>query len=170
MKNGIVIAGFSGIGKTTISKKYSNIIDLDSAEYAYDDSSILNIPFEKRKGMRRKPNRNWPQNYINAIKKAVEKFDIVLVWDRQDIVKEYLKNDIEFSLCYPDEKDLVFYIDRFKSRGNSEEYIKMKLTQYKDNMIFFKNLSCEKIILHNNETLEDYLLKKYELVKKEGVK
>lgn len=157
MKKGIIIAGFSGIGKTTLSHKYTNIIDLDSAEFVYDDSDILHVPFEKRKGENRKPNPYWPQNYINAIKKAILEYDIVLVWDRQDIINEYLNNNFEFILCYPSKEDLTNYIQRFKNRGNSEKYIKMKLSQYDEKMIFFETLNVPKIILSNNKTLEDYL-------------
>ena len=77
MKKGIVIAGFSGIGKTTLAKKYKNVIDLDSAEFVYNDSNMLHIPFEKRKGEKRNPNINWPNNYINAIKEAIHQYDLV---------------------------------------------------------------------------------------------
>lgn len=43
----------------------------------------------------------------------------------------------------------------------------MKFNQYPNKMIFFKTLNVTKIVLCNNETLEDYLLKnKYPLIKK----
>lgn len=159
MKKGIIIAGFSGIGKTTLAKKYKNVIDLDSAEFVYDDSNILHVPFEKRKGEKRKPNINWPNNYINAIKEAIHQYDLVLVWDREDIIEEYIKNDIDFILCYPTKEDLNEYIKRFRARGNTEKYIQMKLKQYDEKIKLFKNLKIEKIILTNNETIEDYLKK-----------
>ena len=157
MKKGIVIAGFAGIGKTTLAKKYKNVIDLDSAEFVYDDSNMLHIPFEKRKGEKRNPNINWPNNYINAIKEAIQQYDLILVWDRQDIIKEYIKNDINFTLCYPTKEDLPQYIERFRNRGNTEKYIKMKLKQYDEKIKLFENLEKEKIILTQNQTLENYL-------------
>ncbi len=157
MKKGIVIAGFSGIGKTMLGSKYENVVDLDSAEFAYDDSEMQNIPFEKRKGEDRKPNPLWPQNYINAIKDAQPKFDIVLVWDREDIINEYLKNNIDFTLCYPDEKSLKIYKERYRQRGNTEKYVKWKTEQYSTKMKYFSTLDIKKIVLHKNETLEDYL-------------
>lgn len=159
MKKGIVIAGFSGIGKTTIAKKYKNVIDLDASEYVYDDHDILHIPFEQRKGRIRKKNSNWPQNYIKAILEAQAIYDIILVWDREDIIQEYLNHDIEFMLCYPDKKDLINYVKRFENRGNTPEYIEMKLNQYKEKMILFKTLDVKQIVLSNDETLEDYLKK-----------
>lgn len=154
---GIVIAGFSGIGKTTLANKYKNVIDLDAREFAYDDSDIMHIPLEKRKGEKRPANPNWPQNYIDAIKKVINKYDIILVWDREDIIKEYLKNKIEFILCYPAKEDLKYYIQRFKERGNTPQYIEWKLKQYEEKLLFFQTLTVKKIILVKNETLEDYL-------------
>lgn len=154
----LIIAGFSGIGKTILGKKYKNVLDLDAAEYAYDDSHLLAIPFEARKGMKRKPNLEFPNNYIQQIKKNMNKYDIILVWDREDIIEEYIKNNIEFSLCYPQVNDLEHYINRFRNRGNSEEYIKMKLKQYYDRINTYKYLRCKRIVLTDNQTLEDYLL------------
>ena len=95
MKKSIVISGFSGIGKTTLAKKYKNVIDLDAAEFVYDDSNIIHIPFEQRKGEKRNPNKNWPNNYIRAIKDAIQRYDLILVWDREDIIGEYINDIIE---------------------------------------------------------------------------
>ena len=160
MSKGIVIAGFSGIGKTTLASKYKNVIDLDAAEFAYDDHDLLHIPFEERKGRKRKDNPLWPQNYIDAILKAQYEYDIILVWDREDIIKEYISNHINFILCYPAKENLDHYILRYKKRGNSKEYIKWKLKQYDDKMILFQSLDVEKIILTNDQTIEDYLKEK----------
>ncbi len=153
MGKGLVIAGFSGIGKTTLASKYKNVLDLDAAEFAYDDSDILDIPFEKRKGEKRKVNPFWPQNYINALKEAQREYDVILVWDREDIIKEYINNGIKFILCYPSKDDLDNYIQRYRDRGNSEKYIKWKLAQYDDKMKNFKSLNIPKIVLTDNNTI-----------------
>lgn len=167
MKNGLVIAGFSGIGKTELAKKYNNVIDLDSADYAYDNSALLHLPLEARKGKKRPSNPMWPDNYISVIKESLVKYDLVLVWDREDIIEEYFNNGINFVLCFPDKSDLDNYISRYRKRGNSEEYIKMKLEQYDFKMPFFERLNVDKIILKDNETLEDYLVRNnYKLVLK----
>ena len=74
---GIIISGFAGIGKTTISKKYKNrIIDLESSDFkwVYGDETTANMSKESRKGVQ---NRvlipEWPRNYMEAIIKATEK-------------------------------------------------------------------------------------------------
>lgn len=162
---GIVIAGFSGVGKTTLSKKYKNVIDLDSAEFVYDDSEIMHIDFEARKGMDRKPNPNWPQNYINAIKNAMNNYDFVLVWDRPDALEEYKKNNIKFWFCYPEKSALSIYKNRYLNRGNTKMYVEKKINQYNENIDLYEKLDNKKIILKGNETLEDYLIQnKFHLV------
>lgn len=80
MNKGIVIVGFAGIGKTTLVKKYKNVIDIESSPYKWNYSEVANSNLEKLKGMEnRKINSNFPKNYIEAIKKAKTKYDIVLV-------------------------------------------------------------------------------------------
>ena len=61
MKKPIIIAGFAGIGKTTLAKKYKNVIDLESSLYKYDNIGLEGIPVEQRKGTIRNPNKDWPR-------------------------------------------------------------------------------------------------------------
>lgn len=47
---GTIIAGFAGIGKTTASLKYDNVIDLESSNYFFDLPENLTIDdYEKLK-------------------------------------------------------------------------------------------------------------------------
>lgn len=67
--NGILIAGFGAIGKTALSKKYSNIIDLESSSFKYIiDDELKKISVEERKGLKtRKLNLEFPNNYYVEI-------------------------------------------------------------------------------------------------------
>lgn len=153
----LIIAGFSGIGKTTLATKYKNVIDLDAAPYVYTDVGLEHLSLEERKGLQRPSNPNWPMNYIEAIQLTMKDYDIILVWDRPDIVNMYLSQHIPFLLCYPSRDAIKEYYDRFISRGNSQDYANMKLDQYKTRLPFYQQLSVDKIILGPKETLEDYL-------------
>lgn len=75
MNKGIVIATFVTCGKTYLTKKYKNVIDLESSNYKFDNSELINIPKEERNGTVRKINKDWPENYY----KAIGSYDIVLV-------------------------------------------------------------------------------------------
>lgn len=157
---GNIIASYPGVGKAYLANKYKNVIDLDSAQFAYIiDNKLLNIKPEKRKGLYTKNNPNWPQNYINTIKEAVKSYDYVLVWTRMDAIEEYIKNGLKFSICYPDKKFFLSYEERYKNRENNNIYINKKKEEYHKYIQIFENMDVNKIILKENETLEDFLVK-----------
>lgn len=158
MDKPVIIAGFAGIGKTTLAKKYKNVIDLESSLYKWDNSSLENIPVEERKGMIREQNKDWPMNYINAIQDAVQIYDIVLVWIHPDVLKIYDEYNIPYILCYPDKKSLEIYRKRYIDRGNNKEYIDKVINTFEFRERQFESMSAKKIILHGNATLEDYLI------------
>ena len=79
-KKGLIISGFGGVGKTFLAKKYKNVIDLESSPYKYDYSTVNKKDYEKLKGTENRTlNPNYPQNYIQAIKEAAKKYDVVCV-------------------------------------------------------------------------------------------
>ena len=162
MNKCIIIAGYAGIGKTTLAKKYKNVYDIESSIYKWDNSECENIPIEQRKGTRRKQNPLWPQNYINEIQNKSRIYDILLVWIHPDILEIYDKYNISYIICYPEKEALKIYKQRFISRGNNKEYID-KVTDPKKFDIRTKQWNenpSQKIILRGNQTLEDYLIKK----------
>lgn len=157
--SGIVIAGFAGIGKTTLASKYQNVIDLESSLYKWDNSLMENISIEARKGLKREENKDWPLNYINKIKEAIEIYDIVLVWIKPEVLKIYDKYNISYILCYPNKDSLDFYKQRYIDRGNNEEYINKVMNSFDLMEKQLKEKNVDKMILNGNETLEDFLLR-----------
>ena len=69
--SGILIAGFGAIGKTAVSKKYNNVMDLESSSFKYIiDDELKKLNPEERKGLKsRKLNKEFPNNYYNEIMK-----------------------------------------------------------------------------------------------------
>ena len=117
---GIFIYAFTATGKSTLAKKYKNIIDMESVNYKY-----LN---EKRNCEERKSsfdrilNPQWPQNYFEALEKVKDKYDYILISD--DICDSYLqKNNYEYWQVYPNVNLKQEYLNRCKKRGNNEIFI-----------------------------------------------
>lgn len=157
---GIIIAGFGGVGKTQLAKKYKNVIDLESIywKWEYKEKMEKNIEYYKHYDKRTK-NPNFPQNYIEAIKENQEKYKIVLIAYSDEICKSMEENKIEFYLCYPEKGAKDIYIERFKIRGNNEEFIKRNNELFEEAIEIAEKRKGHKIILSGNETIEDYLIR-----------
>ena len=168
MAKWIVIAGFAGIWKTTLAKKYSNVMDVESTPYKYDYSGLDSYDTEKVKGKEwRTLNKEFPMNYINAIKEAQKNYDIVLVWIHpEEALPYYDKYWIDYYLCFPTKDALEDYEARFRWRGNNETYIDKVLSSYDKRYQQFIDNSHKKIELLKWETLENALLKMwFQLIK-----
>lgn len=166
---GIVIVGFGGVGKTELARKYKNVVDLESIiwKWNYDVDISDNIEHYKCYPNRTK-NVNFPENYIQEIKKSLLTYDIVLVAYSQTICNELIKSKLDFILCYPEIQAKELYIQRYKKRGNNFEFINNFDKGFEIEVeTFANNINVPKIILNGNETLEDYLIKnEFKLVKK----
>ncbi len=160
MINGIIIAGFATCGKSVLGKKYSNVIDLESSNYKHNNTNIKNIPIEARKGTKREISKEWPDNYYNAISEAIKKYDIVLVQLKPEHFDYFDKNNIKYSIAYPNINNWEEVEKKCINRGNNENFIR-KLKQvfipfYEDSIQRnYENL----YIINENETLESVLIK-----------
>lgn len=167
MKNAVIISAFAGVGKTSLVKKYPNIIDLESSDYKwiYYNKKIKSMNKEKRKGItKRTLNPAWPTNYLEEIKKQTLKYDLVLISQSKDIRNCLQKNKIKFYVFFPSKECKEEYIKRYIARGNNECFIK-KINDNYDRWINDLEKEENKIILHSNENLEQILLK-YKLIQK----
>ena len=159
--SGIVISVFAGLGKTYVGNKYSNVCDLVSSPYRYDYSGIETNDYEKKKSdSSRIPNPLWPNNYLNAILDAREKYDIVLVPSNLDVRELLLSNHIDFWFALPS-SDLDYreiLINRYKKRGNNNDLI-LEVMSYFDNWSREQNdYSYTIFVLDKEQFLEEFLL------------
>lgn len=156
----LIIAGYAGVGKSVLGNKYQNVLDLESSPYRWDYSNV-DIDHEKLKGAKgRTPNKNYPQNYIDAIEKAKSEYDIICVWMHFDhAIPVYVENNIDFVLCFPSLEAIEEYKNKYVERGNTKEFADHLIEIYEE--IFKKCMAMpnEKIILGKGETLEAALLK-----------
>ena len=155
MKQGVIIAGFATCGKSVLGRKYKNVIDLESSNYKHINN-LENIFIEARKGTKREINREWPENYYQAINDAINKYDVVLVQLKPEHLDYFDKNNI----AYPNIDDWETVEKKCVDRGNNEKFIKrlkeVFVPYYED--VLSRNYETLYII-DKNETLESILIK-----------
>ena len=152
---GIFVYSFTATGKSTVSKKYSNVIDMESTLYKY-----LNVEKEDEglKGTDRKRNKEWPQNYFDALMEVKDKYDYILISD--DVCNKFLKdNNFEYWWVYPKSELKDEYLERCKMRGNNDNFIDWYSKCWDEWILNCKNdkLAGKHIELNSNQYLEDVL-------------
>lgn len=151
---GVFVYCYTASGKSTLSKKYSNVIDMESTFYKYGDQHEN----EKSKGTKRIINVDYPNNYFKALSDVKDKFDYILISD--SICNEWLfKNNIPYWQIYPNKNLKDEYLLRMKNRGNNQDFInyQSKLwNKWIEGCENDKNAS-KHIVLQSGEYLEDVL-------------
>lgn len=107
-KKGIIICGFAGIGKTNFS---SYVPNFENVTY-YDLQSSY---FRKNEG--------WEKTYIDCAEALAEKYDYVFLSTHDMAIDELISRGTKFYVVYPKGHCKFEYMQRFKDRGNSQEYI-----------------------------------------------
>lgn len=99
--NAKVISGFPGVGKSSYVKKNKDVQDSDSSK------------FDKAE---------FPQNYIQHIKKCIADGKTVLVSSHKDVRDALIKEKINFTLVYPDKSLKDEYLKRYTERGSPASF------------------------------------------------
>lgn len=164
----IIIASFAGTGKTYLSKKYKNVIDLEPAPYKWIFEDMKNTFSENVKGKAKVVNPEWPMNYVNKILEELNNYDIVLIGLNRESRDMLEKMGYKYYLCFPDKEKKEEYLQRFIKRGNPPEFIEKQSYYFDNELPLLYNEKMEKMLLDGNEYLEDYLLRNnYILIKRE---
>lgn len=171
MKNKLLILAYMGTGKTELEYRYDNVIDLDFQEYKYIyDETIRHLPLEKRKGQvsLRTENPEYPSNFVNAVLKELEAGKIVVSPFIEHVFKaidsENFKSNaksIRIILVFPMSNNFDEYVDRFKKRGNNEDFILRRKKEFTSLIELFdkaSNDNYEKIIIKPKQFLSEALI------------
>lgn len=161
--------GFSGIGKTHISNDNNTFIDLESSKFKYK-LTAREEELERMKGDRNRELRDvdWHQDYIEAIEENLKKYDYVLIWIALDTLKELLSRGHKVTVVIPESDQLVKdeYIDRYRQRGNTEQFIEDILDSWGSKLMLFLDYvdglddnSVKIIKLKSGEYLKDVIKK-----------
>lgn len=162
MSKGIIIAGFATVGKTYLSKKYKNILDLESSIYKYDYTGYENVDYEKLKGtLGRKENKEWPYNYYKAIEEEQKNYDIIFVQLNLQHLKYFDRNNIEYYIVYPSLDSWEWVKQRSIERGNNKRWLNRLKSVFEEYYIASKKSKCKELFIVNEKTsLEDILKEK----------
>jgi len=161
-KEPVIISAWICAGKTYLTKKYENIIELPSGDYKYilTDEQKAVINKESLKSTQRELNPAWPKNYYDAILEEAKsgKHNIILIAPCMPF-KEMRDYGIKFILAYPDPACKEEYIKRARNRGANEEFVKRVKNKIQTDFEEFLNQPEEKIIIQPGEYLEGALIR-----------
>jgi len=136
-----IISGFPGIGKTTFyeeNKSNYNILDSDSSNFKH----------------------NFPHDYIHHIQDRIAegKWDFILVSSHKEVRDELQKQNIYYTLVYPNYDLKYEYVRRFIKRGSPIPFIDKMHDNWKQYLdeIELENFP-DKIILSDGEFLDDWI-------------
>ena len=140
-----IISAFPGTGKTYFYQNSNlNVMDSDSSKFSWVE-----------KGKR---HPEFPSNYINHIKQYIGKTDYVLVSSHKDVRDALVNEGIDYSLIFPDISLKNEYLERFKQRGSSEQFINLISKNWNEWITELENqTNCSKIKLNENQYLSDIL-------------
>lgn len=167
----MLIMAYMGTGKTELENKYNNVVDFDFQDYKYIyDESIRHLPLEQRKGSTnlRTENPNYPKNFLDDAIKLLNEDKIVVspfinhvfrAYDSSNIKSE-IKN-LRVVLVCPTRDNFEEYVERFKQRGNSNEFIARREKEFSSLVDLFEQAdNYERIVMKPgqflSEALEEY--------------
>jgi len=91
------------------------MLDSDSSQFSWIKDEDGNNTKER--------NPDFPQNYIDHIKKNIGKVDVIFVSSHDVVRKALVDNGIRTIIVYPNKDLKSEWIRRFKERGNNEAFI-----------------------------------------------
>ncbi len=121
----MVIAAYSGTGKTCFAGRVKNSIDLVTFPYKYifegpqDDDENESIKASHDYLMQ----REWPANYARAIIDMYSMYDYISIAPVREVLAELRREEIPYILCYPDRSLKAEYEQRYIDRGNTEDFL-----------------------------------------------
>lgn len=142
---GFIISGYPGIGKTYLTQNSSlKVTDSDSSSFSWIEPGVRHPDF--------------PQNYINHIKKAINEFDIVVVSSHKVVRDTLRENGLDFVVFYPSIESKEIYIERYKQRGNNEKFIDLVNSNWESWITEIESEETRKVKMVGDTFLSDYII------------
>lgn len=134
----IIISAFPGTGKSYYCKLANErglkVLDSDSSEFSWLKPGIANPDF--------------PNNYIQHIKKHYGMVDIILISSHSEVREALAMTGFSYVSVYPSINCDAEYARRFRERGSSEAFIDNLMRNWQKwlGRMFIDN--CSAILLH----------------------
>lgn len=165
----LLIMAYMGTGKTELENKYDNVIDFDFQDYKYIyDESIRHLPLEQRKGSvnLRTENSNYPNNFLQDAIKLLNEGKIVVSPFIDHVFRAYDSSDfkskidnVRIILAFPTRDSFNEYVERFRQRGNSSEFIARREKEFPSLADLFEQAdNYERLTMKPGEFLSEALL------------
>lgn len=147
-----IIAAFPGLGKTWFKNNRKDIssLDSDSSEFSWvtiDGNKIRNQDFVK--------------DYLNHIKSNINKYDLIFISTHKEILHALIESKIYFTLFKPYESHKVSYLNRYKSRNSTPEFIDLMDKNWEfymqDLELVSESKYCDTRVLNNVEYISDVI-------------
>ena len=155
----VILAGPAGVGKTELAKRYANALDLDCASFFWisdcgkqqngngqSDGAYGSSP-------NRKPNPDWPHNYLEAINQNRSKYDYILIFTRLE--KQNFAN-LDYKFIFPAKEAVPETEQRLAARG--EPWARLVYADYDKHLEYARTFGKPINFIKPGQTLETYLL------------
>jgi phosphopantetheine adenylyltransferase len=143
-----IIAAFPGTGKSYLvrnNKLDRKVVDLDSNAYTQGHDSHGNVA-----------SKAFPGNYIQAIKKQIDRTDVLLISIHSEVLDALRKEQIKFTVVYPETELKSEYINRFQQRQDPSEFIELFNKNWQAILERLQNQKgCKHVVLSSGQHLAD---------------
>lgn len=157
-----VIAGFAGIGKTTLGKiRPEDVIDMEIRPYKYANYK-KEYTLQEWYNMEHILNENFLPGYIEDVKKEIKEgtHKIIFVWLTVEVLEKLSEENIEFTVAtWNEEQEGIkdFLEDLYTKRGNPPHWRKKVLDFLEVINNYAKTNQIETITLNKNENIQNKL-------------
>lgn len=156
-----IICGTPCVGKTTMGKKYNNVIDLTSSPYKYIDYNPKLA--EQNKGTWTQKNPNFIADYVAAILENSKKYSLVLLSMNEDLFVAFESLKVKYGIAYSPVEAVPVIRQRFIDRGNDMDFVNKVMSKFEARAREDEQRKCPLIKVLPNQFLEqaltDYNLK-----------